>query len=279
MTIKSRKLQLTKHQLDLDEFLNGLKENPYVMYPKEYSEYMTLGITAIFLSSIPLIISLPGLKKSYSTGLMPDGFYFVILITIMMYSLFWSYIINIIGLITRRIKIELGEDYVKFRGTIRTRIIYINDIKSITEKSAYRYGKIRHPKMKNVYIKRRKNYSNKSNRIICFQDWWFDEKDMRRLFYYINIYNTRTKTEELIDAQDVNIREFNGKFFQNNMFIYDKMHNTYICPNKKELISTANKTTTGKQIYSSIDYICAGCQLKEKCLKPNKTVRVIVKRD
>ncbi|WFD09789.1 hypothetical protein [Tepidibacter hydrothermalis] len=274
MTIKSRKLQLTKHQLDLDEFLNGLKEKPYVMYPKEYSEYMGLGITAIFLSSIPLIISLLELKKSYSTGLMSDGFYFGILITIMAYSLFWSYIINIIGLITRRIKIELGENYVKFRGTIRTRTIYINDIKSITEKHVYR-----HQKMTNVHIKRRKDYSNKSNRIIRFQAWWFDEKDMRKLFQHINTYNKRTKTEKLIDVQGINIRDFNGKFFQNNMFIYDEIHNTYICPNKKKLIPTSSKTTTGKQIYSSIDYICAGCQLKEKCLKPNKTVRVIVKRD
>ncbi|WFD10905.1 hypothetical protein [Tepidibacter hydrothermalis] len=274
MTIKSRKLQLAKHELDLNKFMDRLKEKPYIMYPKEYSEYVRTGITVILICLITLIILLFCFKEFYIEDGMKDSFHFAIFFIVMTCSICSIYIINIIGLITRKIKIELGENYVKFTGILRTRIIYTDDIKSITEKSVYRQ-----PQMKNVHIKRKKNYSNKSNRIIRFQDWWFDEKDMRKLFYYINTYSRRTKAKKLIDDQGINITDFNGKFFQNNMFIYDEMHNTYICPNKKKLIPTSRKTTTGKQIYSSIDYICAGCQLKEKCLKPNKKVRIIAKKN
>jgi len=159
---------------------NRFKEKSLIIYPKEYGAHILLTI-------IVLGISLPSLYfigKEFSISEIDKGSIYSGIILIGIIIVICGYFLtSTIFLITKMIKLEVTEEFIKFKGVLGEKMMYIEDIKSIYKVNNYRTI------ISFLQIRRSKVSLKKSSRIIYFPNLWFSESDLLNVIEFIRKYN------------------------------------------------------------------------------------------
>ncbi|MBU3143870.1 hypothetical protein [Clostridium sp. CF012] len=150
----------------------------HVIYPKELSGYMLITLLVLAIPIMFLYLGNAMLSEKVSRN---EMFWNVTAIVIMFLPSIY-FVLSLYKLLSKKIYIEITQDYIKIKKTFRTHIVKISEIESIEEIVEYRSPA-------QIFFETKPTIDRKENITIKVPVFWFSSNDLADLIFLLRKRN------------------------------------------------------------------------------------------